>query len=44
METEYRNDDELEKLLSDLKNVKREDFEFHDPEASDYTTGIETGL
>ena len=39
METEYRNDDELEKLLSDLKNVKREDFEFHDPEASDYTTG-----
>jgi len=39
MEVEYKNDDELEKLLNDLKNVKSEDFEFHDPDNSDYSTG-----
>ena len=41
MEAEYEKDAEMEKLIEDLKTsrAKQEDWEFHDPERSVYSTG-----
>ncbi|MCL4314343.1 MAG: Fe-S cluster assembly protein SufB [Candidatus Thermoplasmatota archaeon] len=42
MEIDYRKDEELEKLLKELKEIKQNDYEFHDNLKPVYTTG--TGL
>ena len=41
METEYSKEEEMEKLLEDLKksNVRKEDWEFHDNLQPVYSTG-----
>lgn len=39
MEVDYRKDEELENLLKELKNIKQNDYEFHDNVKPIYTTG-----
>ena len=39
MEAEYNKDEEMERLLEDLKSVKSSDWEFHDSLKPLYSTG-----
>ncbi len=39
MEIDFKRDEEMEKLVQDLKSVKRSEFEFHDANKPVYSTG-----
>ena len=39
MEVDFKRDEEMEKLVQDLKSVKRSEFEFHDANKPVYSTG-----